>query len=80
MLDEGRKRAQARGVKFGRKPALAAHQRREALSGAGRWGALSLSEELRCQPLDNFEDCVRSRLSVETKEGPRSTTRPLWLP
>ena len=28
--DEGRKRAQARGVKFGRKPALTAHQRREA--------------------------------------------------
>jgi DNA invertase Pin-like site-specific DNA recombinase len=30
--DEGRKRAQARGVKFGRKPALTAHQRHEALA------------------------------------------------
>jgi DNA invertase Pin-like site-specific DNA recombinase len=30
--DEGRKRAQARGVKFGRKPALTAHQRQEALA------------------------------------------------
>ena len=30
--DEGRKRAQARGVKFGRKPALTAHQRQEALT------------------------------------------------
>jgi DNA invertase Pin-like site-specific DNA recombinase len=30
--DEGRKRAQARGVRFGRKPALTAHQRREALA------------------------------------------------
>jgi DNA invertase Pin-like site-specific DNA recombinase len=29
---EGRSRAQARGVKFGRKPALKAHQRREALA------------------------------------------------
>jgi len=28
---EGRKRAQARGVRFGRKPKLTAHQRREAL-------------------------------------------------
>jgi DNA invertase Pin-like site-specific DNA recombinase len=30
--DEGRKRAQARGVKFGRKPALTVHQRQEALA------------------------------------------------
>jgi DNA invertase Pin-like site-specific DNA recombinase len=30
--DEGRKRAQARGVKFGRKPKLTAHQRQEALA------------------------------------------------
>jgi DNA invertase Pin-like site-specific DNA recombinase len=30
--DEGRKRAQARGVKFGRKPALTTHQRQEALA------------------------------------------------
>jgi DNA invertase Pin-like site-specific DNA recombinase len=28
---EGRKRAQARGVKFGRPPALTVHQRREAI-------------------------------------------------
>lgn len=30
--DEGRKRAQARDVKFGRKPKLTAHQRQEALA------------------------------------------------
>jgi DNA invertase Pin-like site-specific DNA recombinase len=30
--DEGRKRAQARGVRFGRKPALTPHQRQEALA------------------------------------------------
>jgi DNA invertase Pin-like site-specific DNA recombinase len=30
--DEGRKRAQARGIRFGRKPALTPHQRREALA------------------------------------------------
>jgi DNA invertase Pin-like site-specific DNA recombinase len=29
---EGRKRAQARGVRFGRKPALTPHQRKEALA------------------------------------------------
>jgi DNA invertase Pin-like site-specific DNA recombinase len=29
--DEGRKRAQQRGVKFGRKPKLTVHQQREAL-------------------------------------------------
>jgi DNA invertase Pin-like site-specific DNA recombinase len=30
--DEGRKRAQVGGVKFGRKPALTKHQREEALA------------------------------------------------
>ena len=30
--DDGRKRAQQRGVKFGRKPKLTAHQRQEALA------------------------------------------------
>jgi DNA invertase Pin-like site-specific DNA recombinase len=30
--DEGRKRAQARGVRFGRKPTLTPHQRAEALA------------------------------------------------
>jgi DNA invertase Pin-like site-specific DNA recombinase len=29
--DEGRKRAQARGVRFGRKPALTPYRRQEAL-------------------------------------------------
>jgi DNA invertase Pin-like site-specific DNA recombinase len=29
---EGRKRAQARGVRFGRKPKLTAHQRQEAIA------------------------------------------------
>jgi DNA invertase Pin-like site-specific DNA recombinase len=30
--EEGRKRAQARGVRFGRRPKLTAHQRSEALA------------------------------------------------
>jgi hypothetical protein len=30
--DEGRRRAQQRGVKFGRKPVLTSHQRQEALA------------------------------------------------
>jgi DNA invertase Pin-like site-specific DNA recombinase len=33
---EGRKRAQARGVKFGRKPKLTPHQQREALERRAR--------------------------------------------
>jgi DNA invertase Pin-like site-specific DNA recombinase len=33
---EGRKRAQARGVKFGRKPKLTPHQQREALERQAR--------------------------------------------
>jgi DNA invertase Pin-like site-specific DNA recombinase len=32
---EGRKRAQAAGVKFGRKPKLSTYQRQEALKPAG---------------------------------------------
>ncbi|MGB6766981.1 MAG: recombinase family protein [Methyloceanibacter sp.] len=36
--DEGRKRAQARGVKFGRKLKLTAHQQREAGIGASSAG------------------------------------------
>jgi DNA invertase Pin-like site-specific DNA recombinase len=39
--DEGRKRAQARGVKFGRKRKLTAHQRREALARASSGEALT---------------------------------------
>jgi DNA invertase Pin-like site-specific DNA recombinase len=39
--DEGRKRAQARGVKFGRKLKLSAHQRREALARRGAGEALA---------------------------------------
>jgi DNA invertase Pin-like site-specific DNA recombinase len=38
--DEGRKRAQQRGVKFGRKPSLTSHQRQEALERRGRGEAL----------------------------------------
>jgi len=34
--NEGRVRAQARGVKFGRKPALTKHQREEALARVAR--------------------------------------------
>jgi DNA invertase Pin-like site-specific DNA recombinase len=37
---EGRKRAQARGVRFGRKPKLTAHQQREALERRGQGEAL----------------------------------------
>jgi DNA invertase Pin-like site-specific DNA recombinase len=38
--DEGRKRAQARGVRFGRKPKLTPHQQREALERRARGEAL----------------------------------------
>ena len=38
---EGRKRAQERGVKFGRKPALSPHQRREALARRAAGEALT---------------------------------------
>jgi DNA invertase Pin-like site-specific DNA recombinase len=37
---EGRTRAKARGVRFGRKPVLTAHQRREALERRSRGEAL----------------------------------------
>ncbi len=37
---EGRKRAQARGVRFGRKPKLTAHQQREAIARRARGEAL----------------------------------------
>jgi len=33
---EGRKRAQAKGIRFGRKPKLTLHQRQEALERRGR--------------------------------------------
>src|SRR6059058_3503795 len=39
--DEGRKRAQARGVRFGRKPKLTVHQIQEALARRGAGEALS---------------------------------------
>jgi DNA invertase Pin-like site-specific DNA recombinase len=39
--DEGRKRAQARGVRFGRKPTLTPHQRQEALERRARGEALT---------------------------------------
>jgi DNA invertase Pin-like site-specific DNA recombinase len=34
---EGRTRAQARGIRFGRKPKLTAHQRQEALARRANW-------------------------------------------
>ena len=37
---EGRKRAQARGVRFGRKPKLTVHQQREAVERRARGEAL----------------------------------------
>ena len=40
--DEGRKRAQARGVRFGRRPKLTAHQRREALARGIREARLAV--------------------------------------
>ena len=54
--DEGRKRAQARGVRFGRKLKLTPHQRQEAFSAAcsGRGSSRDRTEQQR-QPLDNFE-------------------------
>src|SRR5215467_5313895 len=38
--DEGRKRAKARGVRFGRKPKLTAHQRQEAIARRANGEAL----------------------------------------
>jgi DNA invertase Pin-like site-specific DNA recombinase len=53
--DEGRKRAQARGVRFGRKLKLTAHQRQEAIArreaGRGTGGDWA---ELQRQPLNDF--------------------------
>jgi DNA invertase Pin-like site-specific DNA recombinase len=43
--DEGRKRAQARGVRFGRKPKLTAHQRQELIEGARLARRWSISAE-----------------------------------
>jgi DNA invertase Pin-like site-specific DNA recombinase len=63
---EGRKRAQARGVRFGRKPKLTAHQRREALErrDSGRspdW----YRSKLRTEPFDDFEArSVVQRLNI----------------
>jgi DNA invertase Pin-like site-specific DNA recombinase len=39
--DEGRKRAQARGVRFGRKLKLTAHQRQEAIARRAQGEALA---------------------------------------
>jgi DNA invertase Pin-like site-specific DNA recombinase len=39
--DDGRKRAKARGVRFGRKPKLTQHQRQEAIARRGAGEALA---------------------------------------
>jgi len=58
---EGRQRAQARGVRFGRKPSLTAHQRQEALARRARGEALvGYCEELRREPFDHIEACLEA--------------------
>ena len=57
--DEGRKRAQVRGVKFGRKPALTKHQQAEAL--ARREAGEALTEIARTY---NVSHSTISRLAL----------------
>ena len=64
--DEGRKRAQARGVRFGRKLKLTPHQRQEAI--ARREAGEALVEIGRSY---NVRHSTISRLKAEI-EGPRS--------
>ena len=54
--DEGRKRAQARGVRFGRKPKLTRYQIEEALGRKGGWGTTDgYWAQLRRQPFNDIE-------------------------
>jgi DNA invertase Pin-like site-specific DNA recombinase len=69
--DEGRKRAQARGVKFGRKLKLTAHQRREAI--ARREAGEALTDIARTFGVSHS---TISRLRAEV-EGQRQSNR--WL-
>jgi DNA invertase Pin-like site-specific DNA recombinase len=69
--DEGRKRAQARGVKFGRKLKLTPHQRREAL--ARREAGEALTNIARTFGVSHS---TISRLRAEV-EGQRQSNR--WL-
>jgi DNA invertase Pin-like site-specific DNA recombinase len=69
--DEGRKRAQARGVKFGRKLKLTPHQRREAL--ARREAGEALTDIARTFGVSHS---TISRLRAEV-EGQRQSNR--WL-
>jgi DNA invertase Pin-like site-specific DNA recombinase len=69
--DEGRKRAQARGVKFGRKLKLTVHQRREAI--ARREAGEALTDIARTFGVSHS---TISRLRAEV-EGQRQSNR--WL-
>ncbi len=54
-INEGRQRAMANGIKFGRMRKLTKHQRDEALA-AKRWGAFGrYRQELQRQSLNDFE-------------------------
>src|SRR6476469_4683292 len=59
--DEGRKRAQARGVKFGRKLKLTAHHRREAIARREAGEALTDIARTRGQSLNDLTASGRGR-------------------
>ena len=53
--NEGRQRAGANGIKFGRKLKLTKHQRDEALASEAKWGkAYGHRQELQCQQLNDL--------------------------
>jgi DNA invertase Pin-like site-specific DNA recombinase len=64
---EGRTRAKARGVRFGRKPALTAHQQAEALA---RRALYRNRPQLRGEPLDYFAAERREFLLSRSQRSP----------
>jgi DNA invertase Pin-like site-specific DNA recombinase len=66
--DEGRKRAQIRGVKFGRKLKLTLHQQQEALARRAAGEALvDIARKLQRQPFHNFEAGGVHRLNKKNR-------------
>jgi DNA invertase Pin-like site-specific DNA recombinase len=80
--DEGRKRAQARGVRFGRKPALTPYQRQEALQRRAQGEPLRerCADPGRVKTLRgstrNFEACGYAQSKKMQKFLLRSTLQP----
>jgi DNA invertase Pin-like site-specific DNA recombinase len=63
--EEGRKRAQARGVRFGRKLKLTSHQRQEAIARREAGEALAeIGRSYNVQPLDHFEALKKHALCI----------------